>query len=84
MIVATVAAIAASIVSFSFTGTSLAGVAFLAITVSYGVMMFASSFVEEEQHFWYWSASGWLAYLYFIEYVCMFRTIWSNALLSGG
>ena len=33
------------------------------ITVSYGAMMFASSYVEEEQHFWYWSSTLWLAYL---------------------
>lgn len=26
----------------------------------YGIMMFASSFVEEEQHFWYWVTSAWL------------------------
>lgn len=36
---------------------------FLAITVLYGVMMFGSSYVEEEHHFWYWSASAWLALL---------------------
>jgi ethanolaminephosphotransferase len=36
---------------------------FLAFNVLYGVMMFASSYVEEEQHFWYWAAAGWLAYL---------------------
>lgn len=41
---------------------------FLAVTLAYGVMMFASSFVEEEQHFWYWSASGWLAILLFKGY----------------
>ncbi|GKT73265.1 GPI ethanolamine phosphate transferase [Colletotrichum tofieldiae] len=35
----------------------------LAITVTYGVMMFASSYVEEEQHFWYWTTSAWLVYL---------------------
>ncbi|KAG6120829.1 hypothetical protein E4U13_005848 [Claviceps humidiphila] len=33
------------------------------ITVLYGVMMFASSFVEEEQHFWYWTLTLWMAYL---------------------
>jgi ethanolaminephosphotransferase len=32
-------------------------------TALYGVMMFASSYVEEEQHFWYWIAGGWFAYL---------------------
>ncbi|KAL8795984.1 MAG: hypothetical protein Q9195_001560 [Heterodermia aff. obscurata] len=28
-------------------------------------MMFASSYVEEEHHFWYWASSGWLAMLLF-------------------
>jgi GPI ethanolamine phosphate transferase membrane region len=83
MVVATIAVIAASFVLFSSPSTGLAGAAFLAITVLYGLMMFASSFVEEEQHFWYWSASGWFAYLYFIKYVCISRTIRSDPLLSG-
>lgn len=33
------------------------------VSVLYGVMMFASSYVEEEHHFWYWSATLWLAFL---------------------
>lgn len=33
------------------------------ISVLYGVMMFASSYVEEEHHFWYWAATLWLAFL---------------------
>ncbi|KAK2594433.1 major facilitator super transporter protein [Conoideocrella luteorostrata] len=33
------------------------------ISMLYGGMMFASSYVEEEQHFWYWSSTLWLAYL---------------------
>ncbi|KAG6167513.1 hypothetical protein E4U51_002828 [Claviceps purpurea] len=33
------------------------------MTALYGVMMFASSFVEEEQHFWYWTLTLWMAYL---------------------
>ena len=37
------------------------------ITVLYGVMMFASSYVEEEQHFWYWVSSGWLGWVIFRE-----------------
>ncbi|KAK8057905.1 GPI ethanolamine phosphate transferase 2, partial [Apiospora saccharicola] len=38
-------------------------VPFAAITILYGIMMFASSYVEEEHHFWYWSASAWLFYV---------------------
>ena len=38
-------------------------VPFSLITVLYGVMMFASSYVEEEHHFWYWTSTIWLAYL---------------------
>ncbi len=32
----------------------------LLITAGYGAMMFASSYVEEEQHFWYWATTAWL------------------------
>jgi ethanolaminephosphotransferase len=35
----------------------------LLLTALYSIMMFASSYVEEEQHFWYWIAGGWIAYL---------------------
>ncbi|RWA07654.1 hypothetical protein EKO27_g7460 [Xylaria grammica] len=38
-------------------------VPFALITVLYGIMMFASSYVEEEHHFWYWSTTAWLFYL---------------------
>ncbi|KAG9566308.1 alkaline phosphatase-like protein, partial [Aureobasidium melanogenum] len=41
-----------------------AGLGFTSITVLYGVMMFATSYVEEEQHFWYWATAAWMAYLY--------------------
>ncbi len=34
------------------------------VIILYGAMMFASSYVEEEQHFWYWASSGWLAWLF--------------------
>lgn len=38
--------------------------AFAMVVVSmYGTMMFASSYVEEEHHFWYWASSGWLTLL---------------------
>ncbi|KAF2768483.1 alkaline phosphatase-like protein [Teratosphaeria nubilosa] len=42
---------------------STAGVFFAATSLLYGVMMFASSYVEEEQHFWYWLTPAWTAIL---------------------
>ncbi|KAF4548123.1 Type I phosphodiesterase / nucleotide pyrophosphatase-like protein 1 [Elsinoe fawcettii] len=50
---------------FSMQSPSLdsATVGFFLLTTLYGIMMFASSFVEEEQHIWYWAAGGWLAIL---------------------
>jgi ethanolaminephosphotransferase len=45
--------------------TQLDSVFFILVLALYGVMMFASSYVEEEQHFWYWVTGGWLAYLKF-------------------
>lgn len=41
----------------------MSSIPFLLIAVAYAAMMFASSYVEEEQHFWYWTTSGWLAML---------------------
>lgn len=41
-----------------------AGLGFGLITGLYGIMMFATSYVEEEQHFWYWATAAWMAYLY--------------------
>ncbi len=34
------------------------------VAAMYGTMMFASSYVEEEHHFWYWTSSGWLLWLF--------------------
>ncbi|PBP17436.1 GPI ethanolamine phosphate transferase [Diplocarpon rosae] len=36
----------------------------LLISLLYGIMMFASSYVEEEQHFWYWATAAWLILLW--------------------
>jgi ethanolaminephosphotransferase len=33
---------------------------FIIVCLLYSIMMFASSYVEEEQHFWYWTSSAWL------------------------
>ena len=35
------------------------------LVLSYGAMMLGSSYVEEEQEFWYWIASAWFGWLYF-------------------
>ncbi|KAI5365066.1 Putative Type I phosphodiesterase/nucleotide pyrophosphatase/phosphate transferase [Septoria linicola] len=40
-----------------------AGASFALISILYGIMMFASSYVEEEQHFWYWLTPAWIAVL---------------------
>ena len=37
---------------------------FTLVSAGYAVLMFASSYVEEEQQFWYWMLSGWQFYLY--------------------
>ena len=36
----------------------------LSIAFAYGIMMFASSYVEEEQHFWYWATTAWVMLLW--------------------
>ena len=41
----------------------MAGLCLLFVGIVYGAMMFASSYVEEEHHFWYWVLSGWLSLL---------------------
>lgn len=43
----------------------LGAFAYGAIMLSYGATMFASSYVEEEQQFWYWALGGWLMALQF-------------------
>ncbi|KAL9127732.1 MAG: hypothetical protein Q9217_003441 [Psora testacea] len=52
------------------------------ITIAYGVIMFASSYVEEEQHFWYWISSAWLGYLIVRQYVA-FKTFVDYPLTSS-
>ncbi|SLM35771.1 Type I phosphodiesterase/nucleotide pyrophosphatase/phosphate transferase [Lasallia pustulata] len=41
------------------------GVWFGILVLAYGAMMLGSSYVEEEQEFWYWIASAWFGWLYF-------------------
>ncbi|KAG0648280.1 Glycosylphosphatidylinositol-anchor biosynthesis 7 [Hyphodiscus hymeniophilus] len=36
----------------------------ISISLAYGIMMSASSYVEEEHHFWYWATTAWLTLLW--------------------
>lgn len=40
------------------------GAYFMLSILGYGTMMFASSYVEEEQQFWYWVFTGWIFYIH--------------------
>ncbi|KAF4582891.1 hypothetical protein GQ602_006035 [Ophiocordyceps camponoti-floridani] len=54
-------AVLATLTQQTLTGSSYWPI--LVISLLYGIMNFASSYVEEEQHFWYWSCSLWMAWL---------------------
>ncbi|KAF2999396.1 major facilitator super transporter protein [Curvularia kusanoi] len=43
---------------------SSTGVYYFFTLALYAVLMFASSYVEEEHNFWYWMTSGWFFYLF--------------------
>lgn len=43
---------------------SSAGLYYFLTLALYAVLMFASSYVEEEHNFWYWITSGWFSYLF--------------------
>ncbi|KAK5166197.1 major facilitator superfamily transporter protein [Saxophila tyrrhenica] len=63
MAVAGAALVFAVISSPSLWPPGIAGMSFTLICLLYGVMMFASSYVEEEQHFWYWLTPVWVSIL---------------------
>jgi ethanolaminephosphotransferase len=55
-----------------------AGGLYYAVTlILYAVLMFASSYVEEEHNFWYWATSGW----FFLLFISSLRQQWSSNLL---
>lgn len=67
---AALAVILACVSSFSpLCKSGISGLYLGGVIVSYGIMMFASSYVEEEQQFWYWALSGWAFWLHVKEYV---------------
>ncbi|KAL1608404.1 major facilitator superfamily transporter protein [Paraconiothyrium brasiliense] len=43
------------------------GAAYTLIIILYSVLMFASSYVEEEHNFWYWATCGWFFWLFLSE-----------------
>lgn len=56
-------ALAAFLMTALFQTSSVARIPSFALASAYSIMMFASSYVEEEHHFWYWATSAWLLYL---------------------
>jgi ethanolaminephosphotransferase len=60
-VVALLCSVSAAVSLLKYSKASL--VPLSAIAVSYGIMMFASSYVEEEQHFWYWTSTLWLTFV---------------------
>jgi ethanolamine phosphate transferase 2 subunit G len=56
--------LAATSVSWAAMGSTLSSSAYGMILLTYGVTMFASSYVEEEQQFWHWALGGWLIALH--------------------
>ncbi|KAF7183161.1 hypothetical protein CNMCM7691_002996 [Aspergillus felis] len=65
LIVAAVAVLLSFLPAYGLVSKSSNAVTFLMLSIiSYGGMMFASSYVEEEQQFWYWVVTAWTVYLH--------------------
>lgn len=64
-ILAAIAALTAFALAFeSLRSSGLTGLFLSLVVLGNGAIMFASSFVEEEQQFWYWITSAWMAYVH--------------------
>ena len=73
--VSTLALILAAVAAYPTLANSIKeSVPILLISLLYGIMMFASSYVEEEQHFWYWATSAWLVLLWVKWYISQHST----------
>jgi ethanolaminephosphotransferase len=55
------------------------GGAFLVLSATYAATMFASSYVEEEQQFWYWILGAWFTILHFKKSRLLLGTPWVEA-----
>lgn len=62
-VLSAVALVLAIASSTSLWPPSTAGIYCTTLSLLYGIIMFASSYVEEEQHFWYWATSAWFLVL---------------------
>jgi ethanolaminephosphotransferase len=58
----------------SFRLISTSGLYYALTLILYAVLMFASSYVEEEHNFWYWATSGWFSLLF----ITSMRKDWSK------
>lgn len=70
------AVVLALVTSSAPPNTASSTMSMLQIAVPYVAMMFASSYVEEEQHFWYWVSSAWAVLQAFQRYVRCITQCW--------
>lgn len=57
--------VSAVVVYYTLPASRISSTVYLFITsILHGAMMFASSFVEEEQQFWYWITTAWAVYIH--------------------